>query len=164
MYENQLAHEQIGCLYSDVGVKVVICKSLEEPWNQLGSVLAARYLGIQVDNNLNWKGHIKALSSKINILFLILKHANSFLAQDTLRRYIVALLSCTLDAAALYGKTVMRAKEAICKNFKTERQGYSHKAVITLTLGHFWRVLGWKRFRIWLIMKLLLCFSKPLMV
>ena len=31
MYENQLAHEQVGCLYSDVGVKVVIYKSLEEP-------------------------------------------------------------------------------------------------------------------------------------
>ena len=33
---------------------------------RIDTVLAAKYLGIQVDRNLNWKGHIKVLSSKVS--------------------------------------------------------------------------------------------------
>ena len=48
-------------------------------------VLTAKYLGIQVDRNFNWKGHIKALSLKISKAICFLKHAKSFLTQDTLK-------------------------------------------------------------------------------
>ena len=38
-----------------------------------------------MDSNLNWKGHVKALSSKISRAIGFLKHAKSFLTQDTLK-------------------------------------------------------------------------------
>ena len=38
-------------------------KVQEEP---IDNVLITKYLGIQVDRNLDWKDHIKALSSKIS--------------------------------------------------------------------------------------------------
>ena len=44
-----------------------------------------KYRGVQVDNNLNWKGHIKALSIKISRVFGFLKHAKNFLTQGTLK-------------------------------------------------------------------------------
>jgi len=37
-----------------------------------------------VDRNLDWKGHIKALSSKISRAFGFKKHPKSFLPEDTL--------------------------------------------------------------------------------
>ena len=37
-----------------------------------------KYLGVQMDNNLNWKGHIKALSIKISRAIGFLKHAKNF--------------------------------------------------------------------------------------
>ena len=52
---------------------------------QIDNVLTAKYLGIQVDRNLNWKGHIKALSSKISRATGFLKHDKSFLTRDTLK-------------------------------------------------------------------------------
>ena len=49
------------------------------------SVLVAKYLGIQVDKNLNWKGHIKALSSKFSRTIRFLRLAKSFLPHATLK-------------------------------------------------------------------------------
>ena len=57
-------------------------KIQEEP---IDNVLITKYLGIQVDRSLDWKGHIKALSSKISRAICLLKHAKRFLPQDTLK-------------------------------------------------------------------------------
>ena len=57
-------------------------KIKEEP---IDNVPITKYLGIQVDKNLGWKGHIKALSSKISRATGFLKLAKSFLPQDTLK-------------------------------------------------------------------------------
>ena len=52
--------------------------SLNIQEQQIDDVLIAKYLGIQVDRNLNWKGHIKALLSKISRAIDFLKHAKAF--------------------------------------------------------------------------------------
>ena len=52
---------------------------------RIDHALTAIYLGIQVDSNLIWKSHVKALSSKISRAIGFLKHARSFLTQDTLK-------------------------------------------------------------------------------
>ena len=52
--------------------------SLNIQEQQIDDVLIAKYLGIQVDRNLNWKGHIKALLSKISRAIGFLKHAKAF--------------------------------------------------------------------------------------
>ena len=38
---------------------------LEPHGSELGVVTKARYLGLQVDNSLNWKEHIKMISFKV---------------------------------------------------------------------------------------------------
>ena len=59
--------------------------SLAMQEERIDNVLVAKYLGIQVDRNLNWKGHIKALSSKVSRTIGFLKHAKSFLPHATLK-------------------------------------------------------------------------------
>ena len=55
----------------------------EEP---IDNVLITKYLRIQVDRNIDWKRHIKALSSKISRAIGFLKQAKSILPQDTLMK------------------------------------------------------------------------------
>ena len=52
---------------------------------RIDNVQIAKCLGVQVDNHLNWKGHIKALSTKISRAIGFLKYAKNFLTQDTLK-------------------------------------------------------------------------------
>ena len=52
---------------------------------RIDNVQFTKYLGVQVDNNRNWKGHIKAISTKISRAIGFLKHAKIFLTQDTLK-------------------------------------------------------------------------------
>ena len=59
---------------------------------RIDTVLAAKYLGIQVDRNLNWKGHIKALCSKVSRAIGFLKHAKSFLPHATLKTLYTGII------------------------------------------------------------------------
>ena len=59
---------------------------------RIDDVLAAKYLGIQVDRNLNWKGRIKALSSKVSRAIGFLKHAKSFLPHATLKTLYTGII------------------------------------------------------------------------
>ena len=59
--------------------------SLNIQEERIDNVLNAKYLGIQVDSNLNWKVHIKALSTKISRAIGFLKHSKTFLTRDTLK-------------------------------------------------------------------------------
>ena len=52
---------------------------------RIDNVQFTKYLGVQVDNNLNWKGQIKALSIEISRTIGFLKHAKTFLTQGTLK-------------------------------------------------------------------------------
>ena len=51
----------------------------------LDTVTNTRYLGVNTDSSLDWKEHIKAISSKVSRAIGFLKHARSFLPQDTLK-------------------------------------------------------------------------------
>ena len=51
----------------------------------LDTVTNTRYLGVNIDSSLDWKEHIKAISSKVARAIGFLKHARSFLPQDTLK-------------------------------------------------------------------------------
>ena len=42
-------------------------------------------MGVQIDNSLDWKEHIKSVSSKISRAIGFLKHAKSFLPLETLK-------------------------------------------------------------------------------
>ena len=47
--------------------------------NELDIVQKTKYLGIQIDNTLDWKEHTKTISSKVSRGIGFLKHAKSFL-------------------------------------------------------------------------------------
>ena len=44
-----------------------------------------KYLGVQIDSSLNWKEHIKTVSTKVSRAIGFLKHAKTFLGQETMK-------------------------------------------------------------------------------
>ena len=53
----------------------------------LDTVTNTRYLGVNIDSSLDWKEHIKAISSKVSRAIGFLNHAKGFLPQDTLKTF-----------------------------------------------------------------------------
>ena len=53
--------------------------------DELEVVQKTKYLGVQIDNKLDWKEHIKTVSSEVSRAIGFLKHAKSFLPEKTLR-------------------------------------------------------------------------------
>ena len=51
--------------------------------NELEKIKKTKYLGVQIDNSLNWKEHIKTVSTKVSRAIGFLKHAKTFLRQET---------------------------------------------------------------------------------
>ena len=52
----------------------------------------AKYLGIQIDNQLKWKDHISQVSSKVVQSIGYIKYARRFLPRDTLRMLYLGLV------------------------------------------------------------------------
>ena len=52
---------------------------------ELEVVQKSKYLGVQIDNTLDWKDHIKTVYSRVSRGIGFLKHAKSFLPEETLR-------------------------------------------------------------------------------
>ena len=46
---------------------------------------STKYLGVQVDNTLDWREHTKKISSKVSRAIGFLEHARSFLPEESLR-------------------------------------------------------------------------------
>ena len=53
--------------------------------NDLEIIQKTKYLGVQIDNSLNWKEHIRTVSTKVSRAIGFLKHAKTFLGQETLK-------------------------------------------------------------------------------
>ena len=53
--------------------------------NELEVVQKTKYLGVQIDCNLDWKEQIKAVSTKVSRAIGFLKHAKSFLSMASLK-------------------------------------------------------------------------------
>ena len=53
--------------------------------NELEIIQETKYLGVQIDNSLNWKEHIKTVSTKVSRAIGFPKHAKAFLPQETLK-------------------------------------------------------------------------------
>ena len=50
--------------------------------NELEIIQKTKYLGVQIDNSLNWKEHIKTVSTKVSRGIGFLKHAKNFSRQE----------------------------------------------------------------------------------
>ena len=51
---------------------------------ELEIIQKTKYLGVQIDNSLNWKENIKTVSTKVSRAIGYLKHAKTFLRRETL--------------------------------------------------------------------------------
>ena len=92
-------------------------KIQEEP---IDNVLITKYLGIQVDRNLDWKGRIKALSSKISRAIGLLKHAKRFVPQDTLKTLYTGIVEPHFRfCCSVWGNCGTMEKEPIAKASKS---------------------------------------------
>ena len=60
--------------------------------NELDVVQKTKYLGIQIDNTLDWKEHTKTISSKVSRGIGFLKHAKSFLPKETLKAMYTSIV------------------------------------------------------------------------
>ena len=53
--------------------------------NDLEIIQKTKYLGVQINKSLNWKEHIKTVSTKLSRAIGFLKHAKTLLGQETLK-------------------------------------------------------------------------------
>ena len=60
--------------------------------NELEIIQKTKYLGVQIDNSLNWKEHIKTVSTKVSRAIGFLKHAKTFLPKETLKTLYTAIV------------------------------------------------------------------------
>ena len=60
--------------------------------NDLDAVQKLKYLGVQVDDSLDWKDQIKAISSKVSKALGLLKHAKKFLPASSLRSLYLSIV------------------------------------------------------------------------
>ena len=51
-----------------------------------------KYLGVQVDNSLDWKEHIKSVSTKVSRAVGLLKYAKRFLPQNSLKTLYTSIV------------------------------------------------------------------------
>ena len=104
--------------------------SLNIQEERINNVLIAKYLGIQVDRNLSWKGHIKALSSKISRAIGFLKHAKSFLTHDTLKTLYTGIVEPHFRyCCSVWGNCGVTEK--------THLQELQNRAAMILTNSHY---------------------------
>ena len=76
---------------------------------RIDNVLVVKYLGIQVDRNLNWKSHIKALSSKVSTAIGFLKHVRSSLPHASLKTLYTGIIEPHLRfCCSVWGNTPIR--------------------------------------------------------
>ena len=67
-----------------------ICLKLRD--NDLALVENTKYLGVQVDNSLDWKEHIKSVSTKVSRAVGLLKYAKRFLPQNSLKTLYTSII------------------------------------------------------------------------
>ena len=60
--------------------------------NELEIIQKTKYIGVQIDNSLNWKEHIKTVSTKVSRAIGFLKHAMTFLPKETLKTLYTAIV------------------------------------------------------------------------
>ena len=70
--------------------------------NDLETIQKTNYLGVQIDNSLNWEEHIKTVSAKDSRAIGFLKHAKTFLGQETLKTFYTGILEPPLDIVTLF--------------------------------------------------------------
>ena len=108
--------------------------------NDLALVEKTKYLGVQVDNSLDWKEHIKSVSAKVSRAVGLLKYAKRFLPQNSLKTLYTSIVEPTSATAALYGNAVALLKSRNFRSFKTEQLRSSLIVALMPLANHLSRI------------------------
>ena len=77
--------------------------------NDLDVMQKVKYLGVQVDDSLEWKDQIKAISSKVSKALGLLKHAKKFFPASSLRSLYLSIVELRFRYCCSVWDAVARA-------------------------------------------------------
>ena len=99
--------------------KLTIVKNLDLDFSlkirdhELEVIDTTKYLGLQIENSLDWKYHVNVLSSKISIAVGFLTHAKSILLLETLNKLYAGTVEPHFRyILVLYGAAVVRTNSS----------------------------------------------------
>ena len=104
--------------------------------SELDVVTKTRYLGIQVDNCLDWKKPIKVISSKISRAIGFLKYAKNILPIASVKTLYTSIVEPISVIAVQFGAAVAQLPLISSKNFKIELQEFCWTAATILLVSH----------------------------
>ena len=119
---------------SQPNLKKIADKRVDTPSFSIGDsaidlVKNVKYLGVQLDSNLDWNQHMKVLYSKVSRAIGFLKHAKKFVPRETLIQTYKGIVEphfrCCCSVWGSCGETRLRA----LKNCKIGQQGLSPIAI-----------------------------------
>ena len=85
---------------------------------ELDTVIRSRCLGINIDTSLDWKEHLKIISSKVSRVIGFLKHARNFIPKIQRKHSTQVLQSRIFVAAVPFGAAAGKQILANCKSYK----------------------------------------------
>ena len=88
--------------------------------HELEVVDTTKYLGLQIDNSLDWKYHVSVLSSKVSKAVDFLKHAKSILPLETLNKLYAGIVESHLRYCCSVWGCCGVTEKTTCRNCKTE--------------------------------------------
>jgi len=71
--------------------------------NVLDEVNSTKFLGIHIDNHINWKTHIEQISHKLNVVCYMIRNITHTLNADTLRMVYFAYFQSILQYGVIFG-------------------------------------------------------------
>ena len=88
-----------------------------------------KYLGVQLDSNLDWNQHMNNLCSKVSGAIVVLKHAKKFVPKETLIQMYKGIVEPHFRYCCSVREAVVNLDCGRCKNCKIGLQGLSPIAV-----------------------------------
>ena len=89
---------------------------------KINMITDTEYLGVQIDDKLQWDRHIEHVKAKALRALGLIKHAKKFLSSGDLQKMYRALLSHISILAARFGVVVVKLNLILSKRSRIELQ------------------------------------------
>ena len=76
-------------------------------WKRLYPTDSVRYLGVKIDNKLNWKSHVNTIAARLNRTNTMFCKVRDFVNANVLKSYIMHYLNRTLAMLASFGDKIL---------------------------------------------------------
>ena len=89
---------------------------------EIEMIANAKYLGVQVDSQLNWDKHVDTIKTKANRALGLIKYSRKFLPSDVLNKMYRGIVEPQLSYCCSVWGCCSNSKLTSCKKFKIELQ------------------------------------------